>query len=598
VDLSLSQVYTLIIAVFLVYALYREIFNPAFTFFICTVALLLVGIITPEDLLKGLSNQQIILIFLLVLVTAGIRLIFGPEIFGRLFNTRLKPKAFLLRLMVTVSTLSAFLNNTPIVAFMIPYVKDWAKKTGNPASKFLIPLSFATILGGMMTVIGTSTNLVLNGLIGQYNLPLLGVEDFLYLGIIVTITGWAYLYFVGYKLLPSNVNKIDALRGNVKEYIVETEIFSGSPLIGKTVKSAGLRKLQDIFLVEIVRDERIISPVSPDESLEEGDLLFFAGNTKSIFNLIKADNGLRIPKQDKLEVQGQFNFVEAVIPANSDLIGTRIKDSDFRKRFNTSIIAIHRDGKQLPGRVGETTLAGGDFLLLLASENEEHAHHNNLFFVSVPKKIASPKPRIQKLIGIGSFIFLFIGIIGLKFNLFGTSVAFPLFNVCIGIILIMILFGILNIVEIRRELDLSLLLVLVCSLAIGVALQKSGTADLIAGWLITSCKGLGSIAVISALFVVTILLTSLITNAAAVSIVFPIAMSMSSQLHLPSTPFFTAIAFAASGDFMTPIGYQTNLMVYGPGGYTFKDFVRVGIFFTFIYTVVCIGFISYFYELI
>src|SRR5690606_15743008 len=223
------------------------------------------------ELLKGLSNQQIIIIFLLVLVTAGIRLIYGTELFSRLFNPKLKPKAFLLRMMITVSTISAFLNNTPIVAFMIPYVKEWAQKTGQPASKFLIPLSFATILGGMMTVIGTSTNLVLNGLIFEYDLPMLGFLDFFYLGAIVTVMGWIYFYFIGYKLLPSNENKLEALRENVKEYIIETEVFATSKLVGKTVKDAGLRQLQDLFLVEIIRDDRVISPVSPNEVLRAGD---------------------------------------------------------------------------------------------------------------------------------------------------------------------------------------------------------------------------------------------------------------------------------------------------------------------------------------
>lgn len=587
--LSFVQFYTLIVVFFLVFALYKELFNPAFTFFICTVALLLPGIITPAELLKGLSNQQIIIIFLLVLVTAGIRLIYGSEMFAKLFNPRLKPKAFLFRMMVTVSTISAFLNNTPIVAFMIPYVKDWAQKTGNPASKFLIPLSFATILGGMITVIGTSTNLVLNGLIAEYKLPLLGVEDFLYLGLIVTILGWIYLYYIGYKLLPSNTNKIEALRAHVKEYIVETEIFNSSRLIGKTVKNAGLRKLQDVFLVEIIRDDKIISPVSPEEILEEADLLFFSGNTESIYNLIKEDNGLRIPRQDKIEKEGQFHFVEAVIPANSDLIGMRIKDSDFRKAFKASIIAIHRNGKQLPGKVGEMTLAGGDFLLLLAREDRENGEQErDLFFVSVPQKISPPKLKWLKWVGAGAFIALILGITNML----------PLFNVCVGIILVLVLIGILNITEIRRELDLSLLLVLVCSLAIGIALEKSGTATLIAGGLIATGKVLGPVGVLSALFIVTIILTSLITNAAAVSIVFPIAMSMAEQLQLSYTPFFAAIAFAASGDFMTPIGYQTNLMVYGPGGYTFRDFIRVGTIFTIIYIVVCVTFISYFYKLI
>ena len=588
-DLNLIQAYTLVVVIFLVFALYRELFNPAFTFFICTVALLLPGIITPIELLKGLSNQQIIIIFLLVLVTAGLRLIYGSELFGSLFNAKLKPKAFLFRMMVTVSSISAFLNNTPIVAFMIPYVKDWAQKTGNPAAKFLIPLSFATILGGMITVIGTSTNLVLNGLIAEYKLPLLGLVDFLFLGIIVTVIGWIYLYFIGYKLLPSNPNKIEALREHLKEYIVETEIFHGSKLIGKTVKEAGLRKLQDVFLVEIIREDEIISPVSPEEKLDAADLLFFSGNTESIYNLIKEDNGLRVPKQDKLEVEGQFHFVEAVIPANSNLIGIRIKDSDFRKTFNASIIAIHRNGKQLPGKVGEMTLAGGDFLLLLTREDQESGdRERDLFFVSVPQKIAPPKSKWLKWVGAGAVVALILGV---------TEVL-PLFNVCLGVLVTLILVGILNITEIRRELDLSLLLVLVCSLAIGVALEKSGTATFIATGLIAAGRVLGPVGVLSALFVVTTLLTALITNAAAVSIVFPIAMSMAEQLQLPYTPFFAAIAFAASGDFMTPIGYQTNLMVYGPGGYTFKDFIRVGTAFTIIYMVVCVGFISYFYKLI
>lgn len=582
------QVYVLLVVAFLVFALYKELFNPSLTFFIATIALLLAGVITPSELLKGLSNQQIIVIFLLILVTAGLRAIYGSELFSKLFNPNLSPKAFLFRMMVTVSSISAFLNNTPIVAFMIPYVKDWADRTGNSASKFLIPLSFATILGGMITVIGTSTNLVLNGLVQQYNLPLLGFKDFLFLGIIVTLVGWVYLYFVGYKLLPNNANKIDALRENLKEYIVETEIFTGSKIIGKTVQEAGLRNLQDVFLVEIIRDEKVISPVSPEMELEAGDFLFFSGNTQSIYTLIKEDNGLRIHKQDSLEKQGQFNFVEAVIPASSDLIGVRIKDSDFRKKYSASIIAIHRNGKQISGKVGEMHLAGGDFLLLLASEEQRSGEfEKDLFFVSAPKKLPTRKAPWLRWVGLGCFVLLLSGVVGVL----------PLFTISLVILSGLVFLGVLNVTEIKRQLDLGLLMVLVCSLAIGMALEKSGTASLIAGALIDIGKQLGPVAVISALFIVTIFLTALITNAAAVSIVFPIAMSMAEQMSLPYTPFFVAIAFAASGDFMTPIGYQTNLMVYGPGGYTFKDFLKVGTPLTILYVVICISFITWYYNL-
>lgn len=588
-DLGFAQIYVLSVVLFLILSLYREWLNPSLTFFVSTVALLLAGIITPSELLKGLSNQQIILIFLLVVVTAGIRAIYGSELFSSLFNTSLKPKVFLFRMMAFVSTISAFLNNTPIVAFMIPYVKDWSEKTGNPASRFLIPLSFATILGGMITVIGTSTNLVLNGLISEYHLPLLGFGDFFYLGVMVTVTGWAYLYFIGYKLLPANANELSALRENVKEYIVETEISSHSRIIGKSVKDAGLRKLQDVFLVEIIRDDVVISPVSPEEILKAGDLLFFSGNTQSIYNLIREDNGLSVPEEETSELDEQFHFVEAVIPANSELVGRRIKDSDFRKKYNASIIAIHRNGKRVSGKVGEMNLAGGDFLLLLANGKQENGHHEkDLFFLSVPKKVKDKGSKWNIVIGWASIALLISGVVGVL----------PLFDVCLVILIILVFFGILNLTEIRRELDLSLLLILVCSLAVGVALEKSGTADWIAKALIASGQSMGPVAVLAALFLVTIFLTALITNAAAVSIVFPIAMSVAEQMKLEYTPFFVAIAFAASGDFMTPIGYQTNLMVYGPGGYTFKDFLRVGGPLTVLYTVICISFISYWYNLI
>lgn len=588
-DLTFGQVYVFGVVIFLVLALYREWFNPSLSFFISAIALLLGGILSPSELLSGLSNQQIILIFLLVIVTAGIRAIYGANLFAWLFNPNLRPKVFLFRMMAFVSSISPFLNNTPIVAFMIPYVKDWAQRTGNPASKFLIPLSFATVLAGMITVIGTSTNLVLNGLIATYNLPLLEFKDFLFLGLAVTVFGGLYLYFVGYKLLPSNANEIDALRENLKEYIVETDIAPTSRLIGKSVKDAGLRNLQDVFLVEIIRDDRVISPVSPEEVLEQGDSLFFSGNTQSIYQLIKDDNGLTIPKETIEESEDQFNFVEAVIPAHSALVGMRIKDSDFRKKFDSSIIAIHRNGKRVPGKVGEMQISAGDFLLLLSNDNRRNGNHEgDLFFLSVPKKVKEEKSKWTKVLGMMCFATLIAGIVGL----------IPIFDACLVILAGLVFFGVLNLTEIRRELDLSLLMILVCSLAIGVALEKSGTADIIAKGLIGVGKSLGAVGVLTSLFIVTTILTALITNAAAVSIVFPIAMSISEQMNISYTPFFVAIAFAASGDFMTPIGYQTNLMVYGPGGYTFKDFLKVGGPLTAIYAVICVGFISWYYNLI
>lgn len=552
------------------------------------MALVISGILSPAELLKGLSNQQIIIIFLLVLVTAGIRSLVGTELLRGFFKENLSPKAFLLRLMIFSSSTSSLLNNTPIVAFLIPYVKDWASRTGNSSSKFLIPLSHATILGGMITVVGTSTNLVLNGLIESYQLPLLNFTDFLYLGLIVTVIGWVYFYFVGYALLPENKDKLTTIYKQLKEYIVETELSENSKLIGRTVKEAGLRNLQDVFLVEILRDEQVISPVSPEQILHSGDLLFFSGNTSAIYKLIEDDNGLRLPKQEHIEKEGQFNFVEAIVPSGSDLTGVKIKDSNFRSRFNASIIAVHRDGKRLVGKMGETQLAGGDFLLLLAGESSiKNDQHKDLFYLSAPQKLSPKKPFWYKWLGFSVFAALILGVLGF----------FPLFSVCLALLCVLIFSGRLSLSQIRQNLDLSLLLILVCSLSIGIALEKTGTADMLATMLLKYGQEFGPVVMLSVLFMTTILLTSLITNAAAVSIMFPIAMAIATQMDLNTTPFFVAIAFAASGDFMTPIGYQTNLMVYGPGGYTFKDFLKTGTPFTVLYSIVCLTFIVLFYKL-
>lgn len=583
--MNFHQLLVLVVIISLVVSLYKEWINPALSFFGAIVILLLSGVLTPEDALKGLANQQVAVIFLLMLITAGIRSLFGGEFFSKLFSDSLTPKKFLLKMMVFVSTISAFLNNTPIVAFMIPYVRDWAERNNHPGSKFLIPLSFATITGGMITVIGTSTNLILLGLINEYQQPSLEFTDFIYLGIIVTIITWIYFYFVGYNLLPANSPKIENIKSHIKEYIVETEIFPGSPLIGKSIKEAGLRNLKDLFLVEIIRGDQVISPVSPEEQLKEGDYLFFSGNTQSIFNLIKEDNGLKIPKEDRLESRGQFNFTEAVVPANSDLIGTRIKDSDFRKRYNASIVALHRNGRRISGKVGEIVLSGGDFLLLLAGDDMHAMHERNLFLVSKPVRVSKSKPWWLKAVGVAGFLVLIMGIVGV----------IHLFTACLLILLALVVARILNLTEIRRQLDLNLLAVLVCSLALGVALVKSGTADIIATGLLNLISSWGVVPILSVLFIATTILTALITNAAAVSIMFPIAMSLAQLTGESSVPFFVAIAFAASGDFITPIGYQTNLMVYGPGGYMFKDFFKVGLPLTLLYIITCISFITWYY---
>lgn len=584
-DFSILHGFVTGVLVLLILSLYREWVNPALSFFLVVLIFLIGGMLTPAEALQGLGNPQLIVIFLLMLVTAGLRELLGSNFFTRLFRPGLSPRAFLLRLMVSVSSVSAFLNNTPIVAFLIPYVREWAARKGVPASRYLIPLSYATILGGMITVVGTSTNLILAGLMTSHGLPMPSFTDFMYLGLLVTVVGWIYLYFIGYHLLPENRSQLDAVKENRTEYIVEIMVYEKSPLVGKTVKEAGLRNLRELFLAEIVRGEEVISPVKPDEVLQANDLLFFSGNTRAISRLVQAHEGLRFPQQP---VSGVFHFVEAVVPANSDLIGKRIRDSDFRRRFNASIIAIHRNGKKVAGRIGETVLAGGDFLLLLTNEQTpKFTTHDNLYFVSRPEQYNGLKPGVKWIIATSCILLLIAGIIGLL-NLFTASLL---------ALSIFILSSVMTYERIRKNLDFSLLVVLVSSLAIATALEKTGTANVIADAILRASSSADPRTGLVILFAATILLTAIVTNPAAVSMMFPVAVSLAERLHINPLPYCIAIAFAASGDFMTPIGYQTNLMVYGPGGYTFRDFVRVGTPLTIIYSLLCIGFIVWYYQL-
>ncbi|WP_209329372.1 SLC13 family permease [Lunatimonas salinarum] len=583
-----SEITTIILVIALVVVLFKDYIRAAFAFLITAFLFLILQIIKPEEFLAGLANKQIMVIFLLIGLTAGIQRNIGTGFFFRLFSQKLGPGAFRIRMMVLVSSLSAVLNNTPVVAFMIPYVKEWSAVNNYPASKFLIPLSYSTILGGMITVIGTSTNLVLNGLISQYDLPILGFADFLFLGLLVTVLGVIYLGFFSHYLLPDREENKSEVIQHLNEYVVETYLPEGSKMAGKTVKEAGLRNLKEIFLAEISRDGQEISPVSPKEVLRAGDKLFFTGNTKAILTLIQEENGLTLPEESHVTQNAFFQLTEAVVPASSSLIGEKVKNSDFRKRYQASIISIHRNGEIIKGNIGETRLQAGDLLLMLTGKNSLQSDQpKDLIIITLQGEIQPDRKRGKKVPSLLAIVILILGIVGVM----------DLFMAAFTGIIILYVFKVLNLATLRKSVDLDLLLILVSSLAIGTALKNSGAANLLAEGILWLTNGSGAMISLVVLFVLTLLLTSLITNAAAVSIMFPLALEIGTQLGLPLTPFFVTIAFAASGDFMTPIGYQTNLMVMGPGSYKFKDYFKVGLPLTVLYTATVLLFVRWFYGI-
>lgn len=580
----------LAVIVSLVVVLYLDKVRPSVAFLTAVIIFILLQVIKPEEFLQGLANKQVIVIFMLIILTAGIKEIFGANFFYSLFPQEMSSRRFSWKMTSVVGGLSALLNNTPIVAFMIPYVREWSQRKGVASSRFFIPLSYATILGGTITVIGTSTNLVLNGLISSYNLPVLGFQDFFFLGLSVALPGILYLNVFSKRLLPDRNSEMDAVSEKLNEYIIETSLEISSPMIGKTVQEAGLRQLKKLFLVEIIRNGKAITPVAPDMLIEEGDQLYFAGNTSSIFELLKEKNGIIISDHLKVEKNAHFQFTEAVIPSHSIVVGQKVKDSDFRKRFKASIIAIQRKGQHISRNLGDEVLQAGDLLLLLKSKEESNGFfQRDLILISPEKSIAlKTSGNAQKGIGIGVLLLLVAGITGLL----------DLFTAAMLGIFALVVSRTLSLEKIRRSIDVELLIVLVSSLAMGVALLNSGAAHWISEG-IYFVAGQENVALITVLlFLITLLLTSLITNPAAVALVFPIALEISQTLHLSSTPFFVIIAFAASGDFMTPIGYQTNLMVMGPGNYKFKDYFRIGFPLTLMYSLICISFVLYYYDLI
>lgn len=489
-------------------------------------------------------------------------------------------------MMLVVSGLSSLLNNTPVVAFMIPFVKNWAEKNGYSSSKFLIPLSYATILGGMITLVGTSTNLVLNGLVVQQGLKSMHYSDFLNLGLIVTFLGIAYLAIVSKKLLPNTTANKESFLEQLNEYFVETRVNTGSPLIGKTIAEAGLRQLRDLFLVEIKRGERSITAVSSDRILHSGDILFFAGNPQSILELINNNNGIELSENSSLLSKELSDLTEAVIPTGSSLVGLSLRELGFRDRYKASIISVYRKGEKVKGNLGETILKEGDLILMLSSKDFSKVVSNrDLIVLSRSGEIQNVFSFKKIIPSILSFGLILLGVFGLL----------DLFLAAFFGIMIMILFRVINFNQIKSAIDFNLLITLISALAIGKAIQNSGLATFFVHKILDNFDRLEPIGAIMILFLLTLGLTTLITNAAAISIMFPIAFEMGNGYGGNFTPFFIALAFAASADFMTPIGYQTNLMVLGPGNYKFSDFTKIGLPLTFLYSVTVLTFIYLFY---
>jgi di/tricarboxylate transporter len=590
--ITFDLVLVIVVLLFILISLYWNLLGISFTFLIGIITLGIFGILTPSEIISGFGNEQVAVVILMLVFSDVLRKTNIIEnTFDRIFRRTKTYKGFISRMVLATSAFSMFLNNTPLVAVMMPYIHSWSKRNNYAPSKFLIPLSYAAILGGSATLIGTSTNLIVNSMIRNQTvisgLPDLHMFEFAWVGIPMIFLGWIYLVLFGNILLPSKTVIDDNFTTNAREYVIEAKVSSKSHLIGKTVGESGLQDIQGLELAAIIRKSFRITAVPSDVVLDKGDILVFTGDTKNIAELITTNSGLVLPEVGMLTRVRRADVNEVVVSQNSSLINKTVRDSNFRGKYDTAIIAVHRNGEKIEDKLGNVILKSGDVLLLFAGENfiNRTKDTHDFYFIS---KVS----EFVKLEWYKSIVLIAGTILVITLSVFNVI---SLFMGLIIMILLSMIFKVTSPREIPGSIDYNLALIIVLSLALGTAMMKSGAAGLVADGVISAFLPLGKIGVLMGIYLITAILAAYITTKAAVAIVFPVALSVAQQLGVIATPFILAVAYAAACTFITPHGYVTNLMVYGPGGYSFRDFMRIGLPLTVIYMIVAVTILSMVY---
>ncbi len=543
---------------------------PADVVFLGGLAVLMIaGILDEKTALSGFGNSGMVTVGVLYVVVTGLQQTGGLSWISH--HVLGQPKGLtraLGRLMLPVVLLSSFLNNTPVVAMFIPVVQEWARKLRLSPSKLMIPLSFAALFGGICTLIGTSTNLVVNGLlIDSTQSAGLGLWDITWVGLPCALAGTLYLLLCHQWVLPDRKPAISTTEP--REYTVEMVVEPGGAIVDKTVEQAGLRNLPSLFLMEIQRGEEVLPAVNPKQRLQANDRLVFVGALDSVVDLQRF-RGLQ-PSTDqvfKLNLpRTERSLVEAVVSNTCPLVGQTIREGRFRTRYQAVVIAVARNGERLPGKIGDICLQAGDTLLVEAPPTflEQRKGSRDFYLIS---GIPDSEPLDHNKAPLALVILILMVVLA------STNVLSMLNAASLAAIL-MLATRCCSPDRAIRNIEWSVLVVIGAALGIGYGLEQTGAATAIASTFIGSA-GRNPWVALAMIHLITSAMTEIITNNAAAALMFPIALAVSKDLGVSVLPFVISVMIAASSSFMTPIGYQTNLMVYGPGGYRFGDFVRVG----------------------
>jgi di/tricarboxylate transporter len=530
-----------------------------------------VGVIGVEEAIQGFANPGVLTVAALFVVVVGLRDTGAIDwIASGLLGRPRTERGALVRVMAPVAGLSAFLNNTPVVAMMIPAVQDWGKRLQVPASRLLIPLSYAAILGGTCSLIGTSTNLVVAGLVmADPAMTPLAMFDISLVGLPAALVCGGVLWWLGPRLLPDHSGR-DAAMDDAREYTLELLVPDGSPMAGKTVDEAGLRNVPGGFLIQIERGAELLAPVAPDRVLREGDRLLFAGVVDSIRDLVQA-RGFVVATDQVFKLSSprhRRRLFEAVVADTSVLSGTTVREAGFRTRFHGAVIAVSRNGARVRAKVGEIRLQPGDLLLVEADPGFDVRAGRSSDFLLV-RSLEDSAPRNHRRAPVA--IAVLVAMVALT-----TAGLYPMTVAALLAAAAMVATRCCTVTEGRRGVDWSVLTVIGASLGLGAAIEQSGAAVVLADC-VTSFCGSSPRGLLVATFLGTAALTSAISNTAAVALMFSVAVATAQAAGLDPRPFVVTVMMGGSACFATPIGYQTNLMVYGPGGYRFVDFLRAGV---------------------
>jgi di/tricarboxylate transporter len=568
--MSWEAVATLLVIAGTIAAMIRDVVPPPVAVVGGTVVLLIIGVIDAEQALSGFSNPAPFTIAALYVVAGAVSRTGAIQpVLYRALKTDRSDRSVLGRLLPPVAAASALTNNTPIVAVLVPEISAWADRHGRSGSRFLMPLSFAAILGGIVTLIGTATNIVVSGLIVEAGGEPLGFFEITVVGLPIALVGVVLVIWLAPIRLPERRSTREELTEHMREFVVDMVVSVDGQLDGLTVEAGGLRHLSGVFLFQIDRDELIFSPVEPATIMRGGDVLRFAGKADDIVDLM-AIRGLATASHDQLEGfdLSRASFFEAVIGANSSFIGETLRSSNFRARQQAVVVAIHRSGHRIDAKLGDVVLRVGDTLVILADPDFRERWRDRREFLLISPLAPAPPVIDNKRWVVTAIALAMVGL--------AASGAMPILEASLLAAFAVIAFRTITPGEARNAIQLDVILLIAGGFGLAAAMVNSGLAELIGDGLVDTLGSFGPVGAFAGVVISTMLLTEAVSNTAAVVIMFPIAIAAASASGADPRGYAIAIAVAASASFLTPIGYQTNTMVYGPGGYRYTEYARLG----------------------